>query len=358
MVFRPGIKISTRHLAFLAAASLLFLLVYRFSVSKQPLPEYDLMLQAAKTMKRAEQIVYEHRQQCGLPVNAEKDPLNSGFIGREFSAITTTLGNIEAKQLSTNPDFAALYIRWFSRLNLTKGDTIIILSSGSFPALCISAIIAAETYGLEPLVFSSLGASSFGANLPQFTYWDMEHLLFKRGLIRHRTVFATPGGQNDNGSSFWEGGKKIAAQAAQRNGLRLFTPKNLDEAIAAKWALIRAVRSLRLFVNIGGNQTALGRFPCSMQIPPGLITRHLTCRSKPSGLIFRLNRAGLPVIQMLHIKDIALANGIALMPHKTENPGQSNLYYQKEGSLLLNLLSVLLLGGLWLLLWSKNRKDT
>ena len=357
MIYRPGIKLSNLKLTALALVSLFFLFIQYFSVSRRPLPEQKLMLRAAGRMIRAEKVIFAYRQRNNILVNTETDPLNSGFIGKEFSPITTTLGNIEAKQTATNPDFAALFVRWFGKLALKKGDKIIIHSSGSFPALCISAIIAAETFGLESLIFSSLGASSFGANLPEFTYWDMENILLKQSLIHHHTLFATPGGQHDNGSSFWEGGMEIARQAAARNNLRLRVAANLEEAIANKLSAIRAFRFVKLFINIGGNQAAVGSYPCSMQIPVGLIRQHLSCQSKQAGLIYRLNQEGLPLIHMLQIKDIALANGISLIPHKTKKSGLSDLYYKKESPVLLNALLVFLMAGIWLFIFLKQRRN-
>ena len=355
MSFKTGIKISNRELTALTILSLLFLLIHQLTVHRQLLPEHDIMRKAAQGMTRAEAVLRTYCQTKGLPINRRIDPLESGFIGVEFSPITTTLGNLQAKQLSTNPDFAALFSRWFFRLGLHKGDIIVIHSSGSFPALCSAAIIAAEVNGLNPKIFSSLGASSFGANRPELTYWDMERILFEQGVIRHRTIFATPGGQNDNGSSFWPGGMAIARQAAMRNGLMLHIPNNLSQAIKQKLAAIQSYPRIRLFINIGGNQAAVGTFPCSMRIPVGLIRHRLRCVSQPTGLIHILNRQGLPIIHILHIKEIALNNGLSISPDKAQSKELSGVYFKKESPLALNVLLIVILIGLWVAVFLRRR---
>ncbi|HID38045.1 MAG TPA: poly-gamma-glutamate system protein, partial [Calditrichaeota bacterium] len=231
--FQPGVTISTGRLGILALVSLILLLLSRLMTSTYPHPRQQDMQKAARHMEQAMGVIKEYHQQIYL-LDKQLDPLQSGFIGVEFSPITTTLGDLNAKINSTNPDFAALFVYWFYELSLSAGNKIVIQTSGSFPALSIACIIAAETYGLQPVIFSSAGASSFGANMPRFTYWDMENILYSKGIIGHRSKINTPGGQNDNGSSLWEGGMEIVRQAAERNGYALIIPENLDKAIEMK----------------------------------------------------------------------------------------------------------------------------
>lgn len=351
------IKTGTTGLLILAVLSLLILILNRVSVIREPLPERKEMIVAAGKMIDAVQEIRKFRKGKNIPIVPVLDPDGSGFIGQEFSVITTTLGELPAKQTALNPDFAALFIRWFRRIGLNRGEQVVIHASGSFPALSIAAIIAAENAGLEPVIFSSLGASAFGANHPDFTYWDIEYHLFKTGIIRHRTIFATPGGENDNGSSFWPGGMKIAGTAAVRNGIELIIPGDLQRSISLKYEHIKSLKRVGLFINIGGNQAALGKGPCVGQIPPGLITKKIGDTCDSPGLIHFMNQDSIPIIHMIDIKELALKNGISFKPDFKNDPGFTRLYFRQKRPLWLTVLSLVILTISIVIVWfGKNKK--
>lgn len=117
--------------------------------------------------------------------------LEGRLIGPEYSLITTTLAPKEAKQLSTHTDFAAVCVEWLLQAGVRKGNQIAVNLSGSFPALNIAVLSAVKAVGAEPVITSSVGASTWGANDPRFTWLDMEkdcrRLVFlPGGLSRHR----------------------------------------------------------------------------------------------------------------------------------------------------------------------------
>jgi poly-gamma-glutamate system protein len=312
-------------------------------IRKIPREEYRQMTDAAIQMHNAIQEISAFKDSLHIPQSIINDPVRSGFIGEEYSPITTTLGNLEAKQTSTNPDFAALLVFWLKSLRVNPGETVVIHVSGSFPALGIAAIIACEITELRPIILSSAGASSFGANHPDFTYWDMEYLLWRKGVIKHHTDFATPGGENDNGSSLTSEGNKKLKEAANRNQLTLYIGNSLEESIDRKWQFIQKFKSIAVFINIGGNQAAMGNNNCSLAIPNGLIRTPLNCNEPDKGLIHLLNQKNILVIQFLNIRNIALQNGIALSPITLPKPGQSSLYYIKEKPPWLPIISFVLL---------------
>jgi poly-gamma-glutamate system protein len=341
-----GSKLSYLQLFVISLVALFFIVLIRLTEQKMPQEQRKEMLTAAKKMQEAENLLKTFREKKNLTVNIQDDPIKSGFIGIEFSPITTTLGNLKAKQTSTNPNFAALFVHWFNKLNLSKNDKVIIHTSGSFPALSIASIIACEIYGLTPIIISSLGASSFGANIPQLTYWDMEDILFKKNIIKHKTIYATPGGQNDNGSSFWDGGFEIMQETSKRNSIKIITPLTLQEAINNKINFVNSQKPFSLFINIGGNQSALGEVPCSMQIPYGLITRPIECKCSANcfGLIHIFNKTGIPIINMLNIRNLALENRIELLFNYNKKLGESELYFVKKKSkplLVFSLVSLI-----------------
>ncbi|GAB4364784.1 MAG: poly-gamma-glutamate system protein [Calditrichia bacterium] len=290
------------------------------------------MVPAARKMHTALHTVQKFRISKGIPILQEVDPNQTGLIGAEFTPITTTLGNLEAKQTSLNPDFAALLVLWFSQLELQPGDRVGMQFSGSFPALCIAAIIAAEELQIVPVISSSIGASSFGANLPELTYPDIEKFLLQEGIINHGSTFVTPGGNEDNGSSFWQGGDSIAMQAAERNGYSLTIPNSLRESIQHKLKFFRENGEIKAFVNIGGNQSAIGNCPHSPVLPVGLVRSHPACHDSLRGLLMYSFEEKIPVIHLLNIRSVAAENGIHLTPYPLPEPGKSRVYYKIRNS--------------------------
>lgn len=343
-IFLPGIKLTTFQLVIVASIAIVLLIINQLTINKFEKPEKTEMVSASLKMREAQNLLQLYRKQKGFEVNNQMDPLQTGFIGTEFSPITTTLGNLNSKQTSTNPDFAALFIHWFHILKLKKSDQIIIHISGSFPALGIAAIIAAETYQVKPVILSSAGASSFGANIPEFTFWDIESYLFEEGIINHKTQYATPGGQDDNGSSFWENGLQLTINAAERNFLQINIPKNLSEAIAEKISYINSQKHFNLFINIGGSHSALGTVPCSMQLTNGLITEPIrNSNTNCSGLVQMITQMGIPVIHMLNIRDLALENGIDLIPTYNHVIGEDDIYFTQKKSKVLMGFSIIII---------------
>lgn len=340
-------KLSSLQLIILSLLAALAIIFTEGTKQKAPHPNKDKMITAAKTMESAAEFIKSYRIKNNIEINFKNNHAGSGFIGMEFSPITTTLGNFNAKLTSTNPDFAALYIKWFYKLGLKKGDNIVIHTSGSFPALGIASIIASEAYELNPIIISSIGASSFGANIPNLTYWDIENKLYQEKIIFHKTIYATMGGQNDNGSSFWEGGITIARNAAKRNLLKLNIPNNLKDAIEEKLNLITSYNNIKLFINIGGNQSALGYAPCSMQLEYGLAENIIAFEEKECfGVLHNINQMNIPYIHMLNINNIALENGISLVTNTNKNIGLADVYFVIKKS---KYLSAIFLGMITLL---------
>lgn len=349
-VYNPKISVNAAYLLILSSLAIFLLTLFMFSTRKEPLKVKPEMVKAARTMQRAIDEIREYRREKKIPINSMLDPNHSGFIGEEFTPITTTLGNIEAKQTAVNPDFAALVLRWFSQIDLQPGDRVALQFSGSFPSLNIAAIIACEVLQLEPLISSSVGASSYGANIPQFTYPDMENRLYTAGIIHHKSEWVTPGGNDDNGSSFWKGGDLLVRRAARQNGYVLKIPESLQESIKQKISFFRRNGPVKAFVNIGGNQAALGNCPHSPALPTGLITAYPACRDKNRGLIMNYFEQNIPVIHLLDVRSLAKENGLPIAPHPLPEPGSADVYFRVNRSKSLALISVITLFALMILL--------
>jgi poly-gamma-glutamate system protein len=293
----------------LLAGTLISLSFFR---KQRPLPYSEEMNRSVELTEDMFAVI----QQLKLDRNIVSDAHSSvpfGFmIGDEWSDITTTLGSLEAKEISTNPEFSALIVRLMLESGISAGDRVGIIMSGSFPSLAISALAAIQTIGAEAVVMSSVGSSTYGANQPGATWLDMATALGRQGLI-FNTVLVSIGAGDDAGIGLSDEGLSIARNAAYRNKVDLYVPSSLLESINKRVEIFKDEK-ISLLINIGGNETALGNCAQSLSIPNGLNARLSECNDKYRGVITRMNETGIPFINMLDIKDLASRYGLDISP--------------------------------------------
>ena len=180
-----------------AAALILLLAAYlilQLTRTAVPTADYDLKLAASQRAQDCFQAIAQLKTDLGLETDPSADINATGLIGLEYSFITTTIGNLEAKRTSTNPNMAAVVVDMFTELGLQPGDRVAVNCSGSFPALNTAVLCAIDVMELEPYLISSFGASTHGANDPSLTWLDMEHHLYSQGLIGHKSDLFSIGG--------------------------------------------------------------------------------------------------------------------------------------------------------------------
>ena len=183
----------------------------------QPHPEQKL--EAARLMQRAMEAIQNHRVRKVGPIDLEADPTNSGMLGLSSSVTTTNTGSLEAKRTTLNPNWAAVVVELLSEAGVERGGTIAVGVSGSFPALNLAVFSAAEVLDLDAIAIASVGASSWGANLPTLTWLDMERVLADAGILRTRSIAASLGGTRD---------RAIGMPKLGRKRLREITRQTID----------------------------------------------------------------------------------------------------------------------------------
>ncbi|HCM59836.1 MAG TPA: hypothetical protein DIS74_05600 [Bacteroidales bacterium] len=290
---------------------------------QQPLPYRDEMEEAVVLTEKMFGVIDRLKQEKNIVSDAPSNVPYKFMIGDEWTDITTTLGSLDAKETSTNPDFAALTVRLLHEAAITGSDKVGVILSGSFPSLAISALAALQTMDIESVVMSSLGASTYGANQPGATWIDMETTLRREGL-NFKSVLVSVGAGGDTGEGLSPEGLAIIGNAANRNRVDLYVPENLQESLIRREAIFREA-NISLLINIGGNETALGGCVHALGIPNGLNYEMTHCNDPDRGLISRLNESGIPFINMLDIKDLASRYGMAVSPG-TKYSESTNLY--------------------------------
>jgi poly-gamma-glutamate system protein len=261
-------------------------------------------------VRSGQRALWERQISEGIPLSVADDRLRTGFIGVEWSALSTTLGDLEAKRASCDPLWAIRCLEWFDELGLSAGDRIAVYSSASFPGLLFSVLAAAESRELEVLLVVSLGASSWGANRAEFPWPAMYRTLSEEGFIGTKPAFFTPGGDNERGDGIPQEGMDALRRESIETGVPLIVPNDLDDAIRIKSDALLDFAP-RLMINIGGSNANLGRSKTGADIPPGLLMPE-DADSFPTGdgVISIALRSGIPVLHMLNLRRLALENGI------------------------------------------------
>ena len=323
--------------AALVAANLCFFLLCRAALVTSPAPDYALKLQAAVQADAAQQV------------------LGARLLGEEYTPITTTLGSPAAKQLAAHPDFAAVAVEMLDRAGVRQGDTVAVNMSGSFPALNIAVLAAVHSLGAVPVITSSVGASTWGANRPDFTWPDMEAQLVRAGIWSYRSAGVSLGGGADNGGGLLPEGISLARQAAQRSGSLFLDSQSVDDAIAKRLALYKAANHGALpaaLINVGGNHVIFGAPGHAAFLRQGLTVGYRPSLAKNHGLAAAFVNAQRPVLHFLDIERLAAAYGI-----REQTPvGRSRVYYTQTVPLPVRVLIVIWLAGMVLVLYRGQTK--
>ena len=318
-------------------------------------PYYAGMVRAAEQMEACMTELKAERLRRGIPLDETTDVFSTGLIGTDFTAITTTLGNLESKRTSCQPDMAALVYDLLMRAGVRAGDRVAICSTGSFPALNLAAVCAAEAMGAEPVVIVSVGASTYGANIPAFTAPEMLYHLYEAGFITAPPAGVTLGGDDDlglnMGAVFFPDEAEDLQQALDRMeaaGIVVTRIVDREENLAWRESLYG---DAACFVSVGGHNMALGDHGKGYSLGQGLIRKTVT--DGEGYLLGHYLSRGVPCIALLNVKQLCTEYGIPFDPGVLEKPGQSHLYYTKayaKGPLIgaLALVSVLLAACRWL----------
>jgi poly-gamma-glutamate system protein len=303
-----------------------------------PGPASGAPVEAARLMERSLASVRALRLEKRIPIDRTIDPNATGIIGDEFSALTTSVGAVEAKRTAANPAFAAVMVGYFRRAGLKAGDVVAVGASGSFPAFALATLSAARVLDLRPVVIYSVGSSMYGANLPGFTLVDMLGRLRDDGLLPYRLAAVSPGGGGDDddeggGVLFDESGGTLVAET-RRSGLPIVSGRSLADRIRNRLRIYDEAgsgRPIRCFVNIGGAAASFGSTSASLSLPNGLVLRPPVLPSSPTrGVVFEFAARGVPVVHLLFVKGLARDNGLPFDPIPLPPIGEGAVYRQSS----------------------------
>lgn len=306
-------------------------------------------IKAYNLMNRSLELISDYCKRYNINQHPELDPRLTGMIGPEWSEITTTTGDLEAKRSTVNPNFAVLVVRLLRQAGVEHGDTIAINCSGSFPALMVASISAAQSLNLVPRTILSIGSSSFGASNPDFTIADQYRLLQQAGMINYSPLAWSFGGETDSGEEF---APEVVSSIRSRMhgfGLSCLEETVLKSIVRERLQLFEGSNPghLSAFINTGGSLASMGTSPLILKVKPGLIRRSRLPQRDEQGLIFAMLARDIPVIHLLYIK------GLAKEYHLPWDPIKSPPYQASPaapGWIILLLALLALIHFIWILI--------
>jgi poly-gamma-glutamate system protein len=286
------------------------------------------MINAARLMEKAITIIGSEYEKSGIKIDETIDPNHTGLVGPENSELTTTLGHLEAKRTTTNPNMAGLIVHLLHQAGVVAGDTIAVGSSASFPALMIATLAAAQAMEVYPVVILSLGASSYGGTNVDFNLLSIYQLLLREDVFTMQPAAISLGGDKDIGQDFKPDIKERLLQQIQRSGIPFIYEPDLQKNIAARMKIYQGNSStgrITAFINIGGNYADIGTSELVLEVKPGL-NRNVSLPAKSErGVLFEMAAQDIPCIHLLFIKGLAMKYGLPWDPMPLPKPGALEL---------------------------------
>jgi len=318
-----------RAILLLGLLSILFYFLAQYIPLKQGERLKNEMIRASEIMAEASASILECRREKDIPIDKEKDFNQTGLVGVDFSSITTSIGSLEAKRTSTNPDFAALIVFLLNRAEVKRGDTIAVGASSSFPALIVAVLSASKAMGLKLLMISSLGASQWGANIPDFHWLRMQSCLQEAGIFELLPIALSFGGDRDTGIDMSPDGRSYLLDEAEEWGGLLIHEPDLRRNVQKRMSIYEEKSGedeIKAFINIGGSWSNMGTDSGVLELKPGLARFKNFPSDEKRGVMHEMALRNIPLIHLLYVKGLAQRYRLPWDPRPLPEPGEGKIY--------------------------------
>lgn len=307
---------------------LFFMLAEQFPFTKKNLIQEE-MIEGATIMSEAISVLRECKRKQDLVLDKENDPNQTSLIGLGDSPLSTSLGNLEAKRTTTNPNFAGLIVFLLRKAGVQRGSMIAIGASGSFPGLIVAMLSAAKAMNVTPLMICSLGASHWGANDPDFHWLRMQKCLLREGLFDTQPIAISLGGGRDTGEGMGSLESSLLVEEIRENKIPFLHESDLRKNVKARMTLYEGIagkNGISAFINIGGSWANMGEDSEVLKFKPGLIKNSRVRKSQKGGVIVEMAARKIPVIHLLYIRGLIQRYGLSWDPVPLPPPGKGKLY--------------------------------
>ena len=343
-MFRPQIQ-KTRVLFVMAFVNIV--LVLFISNSKTYLKQSNYKSKVEAVDKMVDYIDLFSKSE----VEIEKyDFYKTGLIGKYKTSITSKVDSsiLKSKIITTHPNFAAFTLSMLKELDLSEGDHIAVSMTGSFPGANLALLAACDVMKIKPIIISSLGSSSYGANREKYTWLDYENLLVMNGYIEYKSIATSFGGILDIGYNITDEGIELLEKKIFKSDIKFINEKNLEESINRKWLLYNNDSiDYKAFINIGGGATSIGPgigknlmkggivYPISMSDLDEIYFESddadIFYNSFKKSLAYKFLNAGIPFVNIKNIKSLVESRGASELSNREINiVKEGSLFYEVE----------------------------
>ena len=332
-------RISSRSLVVLVIVSLATIAIVEAWPKQNSERIRDVMVSAAYQTESAFDSVHCRRIGLGHRILPNIDPAETGMLGPSMSLVTTLPGHLDAKQTSVNPNFAAVAVKYLTDIGAKPGDRVAIGCTGSFPALNVAVIAAAEQLQLETVLISSAASSQFGANHPEWMWPDIEQSLFDEGVIHTRSIVTSRGGFLDKAAGMTRETKHLLDAALTRSGTPVMESDSIENAISGRVNRFTEQSGCSTlgegyvaYVNVGGGAASVGGTEGNDQLGSGTIyPKELQGIDEPiDSVAVRFLASGVPVINMINVVHVAGKHGLEIAPTNRPVVGQADVYASRR----------------------------
>ena len=359
-MFRPSLK-NNKSLITLAIFALILYYIAQTNYRDIQSPWFEEKQASAHRMDIATRIIKDEVLSQGYTIDKVNDPNETGLIGINVSSITTSRGTLSERLITTNPNFAAAMLDLLKRANLDEGDYVAVGVTGANPGANLALFSAMETLKLNPVVITSVGAATFGANREMMTWLDMEKVLYEHDIISFTSQYATIGGTNDLGRGLPPEGRNNIEEAIERNEVILIGGESLEDnvqlRIDAYAEMLPEGTNYRAFINIGAGVGNVGSLVNARIISTG-INRRLGERTfREPGALMYFAQLNIPVIHIYNINkivsDYKLPRDLVPMP----TPGTGSLFSTRINNIYVAIICWILLVAAIVLVIFFDRHD-
>ena len=348
--FIPAIQ-KTSTLLILSLIAMVAFIISLNSTTIEVSSSYNKKVKAASLMKESMNTLKSYRMESSVFIDDENDPNETGLIGSPFSLITTDEGDLDAKLTTLDPNFAAGMVDLMVQIGIEKNDTVAVLLTGSMPGGNIAVLTGLKALGAYPVVITSVGASQWGANHIDFTWLDMEKILYEQDLIPNRSIAASIGGRNDMGRLLSPEGRNIITENIAVHGLPLIKKSKLADNISYRMDLFKnfaKINNYSAMINVGGGVASLGTSFNSKLLPAGIVNRsdvqNVSLQDGGiEGVLSIFSKNDIPVLHVLNIKSLTEKLGMPFAPIPVPKIGVGNLYAVEKYNILVAFICLIVL---------------
>jgi len=328
-MFRPSLK-SIWTMIILAVVSYGLYLWAEHSRIHVKREYFDAKMEASQLMSRSIGTLRDYWLQKALRIDEINDPNLTALIGPQHSLITTQNAHLEDRITGLNPNVAAMAVALLEQAGLHEGDDVAVAVTGSNPGLNIAFYSAMKVLKLQPVIITAVGSASWGATNPNFTWLDMERILYEKDIIPFRSVAASLGGGNDIGMRLSERGRQLITKNIQDNSVPLIQESSLRTSID-RWMEVyhqhKPSSGFRTFINIGEGVASLGHEKNGDLIPNGYNPRIPPKNYPARGLMHQFSEQGVSLLNIYDISTLAKQFELPSAPVPTPPVGEGDLFW-------------------------------